>query len=503
MWIDLILPLIYCTTGFLAGYLVFRRPTNSVSPGSDSNSASEQSVEREQSLKETTERLRQFARSLAADVDAHQTKVQSVNSSLHEATEDLSGDVIFLAVNRLIEANETMQRQLQSAQDQIQSQSNLLESAERRAMTDALTRISNRRALDDFMNRQFAKGSDHASTLALLDVDHFKKFNDQHGHRAGDEVLRAVAGLINSQLASYGIVARYGGEEFAVVLDGCTVKQSIPIIDATRAAIGVREILFENKRLHVTASVGIAQLTAEDTLASWIQRADECLYQSKNNGRNTGYWADGSDYMPINTSPVTEPTDETSISPDSTTTVDSTNLPSSGVSPTGVRERTSLQPADQAAPLVNPFPYLPNRVTLIESLNEIADHVRVSRTPLSILAIRLGNQVSSVASRSLLQMVRGKLRSTDYIGCDGASTLIVCSPNVGVEMSTERAHQIHQSASSVLATTTDPTQQSHITIGVLQWDTDDTLDQAIEGAIELTIEVAREPVRVRQLTSRS
>ncbi len=95
------------------------------------------------------------------------------------------------------------------------------------------------------------KGASETSTMALLDVDHFKKFNDNYGHLAGDEVLRIVAGLIHSRLSQYGHVARYGGEEFAIVFDGSSKDEVCQLIEQARNAISQRETVFENKSLRV------------------------------------------------------------------------------------------------------------------------------------------------------------------------------------------------------------------------------------------------------------
>ena len=100
----------------------------------------------------------------------------------------------------------------------------------------------------------------------MLDVDHFKKFNDVYGHRAGDEVLRVVAGMLHSRLNKHGLVARYGGEEFAIILDGLNVEMASQLVESARKAISKREIIFEGTRLRVTASVGVAELETTETI---------------------------------------------------------------------------------------------------------------------------------------------------------------------------------------------------------------------------------------------
>ncbi|MCG8648431.1 MAG: GGDEF domain-containing protein, partial [Pirellulales bacterium] len=192
-------------------------------------------------------RLRSYAIAMAADVDAHQTRVQAVNNSLSGDDFPTSPDAVLEAVNELIAANEQMQTQLQSAQERIHDQAAQIESAERRAHTDALTLIPNRGAFDTHLAKRHAQGNGQPTSLALLDVDHFKQFNDVYGHRAGDEVLRVVANMLNVRLESHGLVARFGGEEFAVVMDDCPIETARDLIESVRIAIGQRDIQFEDK----------------------------------------------------------------------------------------------------------------------------------------------------------------------------------------------------------------------------------------------------------------
>ncbi len=503
MWFDLLPPLIYCMAGWLGGYMVCRRgfhdpvddglhkSSSPVAHQIDREAIStvaaqqwESQTAREAEIVEATERLRLFARTLAQDVDAHQSEVQAVNNSLHETTDSQREEAICEAVNRLIEANETMQQQLQSAQDQIQSQACQLESAERKANTDALTRVGNRRAFDEHLAKRFAQGPGQAGTLALLDIDNFKQFNDTHGHRTGDEVLRVVAGLISSRLESLGIVARYGGEEFAIVLDGYRLADSLTIVEVARQAIGSREIQFENKRLRVTASVGMAELGHDETADDWLQRADDCLYHSKKMGRDCAHWSERGIYHRVG--------EETSKSD----SLDSESASDSGdmiieVMPASKPEASRVRPAGEAAtgagasPASHPFPYLPEREDLIVAVRELASHLRTSRMPMSVMAIQIGTLIHGPASRSLLQIVRAASRSIDRIGCDGPTTLIICMPNADVPASLERASQIYRSAESLTLKTRDASQLNLLGIGITPWDGGDDFQLAFDVAEQL------------------
>ena len=173
-----------------------------------------------------------------------------------------------------------LQEGLIKARDELQFQ----------ATHDVLTGVWNRGAVLDFLHRECARAARTQSPTAILmlDLDHFKKINDTHGHLAGDEVLRAVAARISQQVRSYDAVGRYGGEEFLIVLPGCDRTEIERSADRIRFAIGNEPIVTATAELSVTASIGAA-LLAPDGFASEnqvLQEVDRALYQAKNNGRN-------------------------------------------------------------------------------------------------------------------------------------------------------------------------------------------------------------------------
>ena len=123
----------------------------------------------------------------------------------------------------------------------------------------------------------------------MCDVDHFKAFNDKYGHVTGDQVLRLVAMSVKQNVKGQDIAARYGGEEFAVALPKTALPQAITVADHIRHAVMTKELMKRSsgERLgRVTISIGVALLRPDDTPQSLIERADECLYAAKRNGRN-------------------------------------------------------------------------------------------------------------------------------------------------------------------------------------------------------------------------
>jgi diguanylate cyclase len=188
-----------------------------------------------------------------------------------------------------------MQEQLDTAEQRLQVQARQIESHAVEARTDALTQVANRRALDDEIRRcvdEFT-GCGLTSTIMLIDVDHFKKFNDTHGHQAGDEVLRGVARVLRTSVGEGGLVARYGGEEFAIVFAGLSSKAVLAQAEGARQAIAGTSFRFAGRELFVTASAGVADILAGNGEKELIRRADEALYSSKKAGRNCGHYNDG------------------------------------------------------------------------------------------------------------------------------------------------------------------------------------------------------------------
>jgi diguanylate cyclase (GGDEF)-like protein len=154
----------------------------------------------------------------------------------------------------------------------------LLVRLERLAQTDDLTGLPNRRAWQDQLPRELerARRSGAPICAAMLDLDHFKQFNDLAGHIAGDRLLREVAMAWSSQLRPSDLLARYGGEEFAIALPGCAEAEALEVIERVRAATpGGQE-----------CSAGIALWDGAETAAKLLERADGALYEAKYRGRN-------------------------------------------------------------------------------------------------------------------------------------------------------------------------------------------------------------------------
>ena len=152
--------------------------------------------------------------------------------------------------------------------------------------TDGLTRLPNHTAWLEAVEREFArsKREGHSMAVLMIDLDHFKAVNDQHGHPAGDEVLRGVAEAVRESLRQHDIPGRYGGEEFGVLLPGSDAASAEAIAERVRRKIEWASFAGE---LKITASIGCAAIHANDLFpASLVARADRALYEAKAAGRN-------------------------------------------------------------------------------------------------------------------------------------------------------------------------------------------------------------------------
>ena len=164
-----------------------------------------------------------------------------------------------------------------------------MEEVSRRARTDALTGLANRRAFDEQLERQLlhADRFGHSVSLILADVDHFKRVNDTWGHETGDVVLRSVAGTLNEGVRAVDVCARFGGEEIAILLPETALGGAVELADRLRRAVGAKPISSGAEQIEVTISCGVAcypdgVLTKEALFAA----ADRALYDAKNAGRN-------------------------------------------------------------------------------------------------------------------------------------------------------------------------------------------------------------------------
>jgi diguanylate cyclase (GGDEF)-like protein len=221
-------------------------------------------------------------------VAAEASRVLVVGEPVFWTLVDVSHD---FAINLLVLLARRLRRNNSTVSDNIRLQGE----HKRAALVDPMTGLHNRRWLDEALPRfvgRFARGSQRLSVL-MIDVDHFKKYNDTHGHPAGDAALVTVAHVLRRGFRPTDQVARFGGEEFIVVLPDADATGGRVAGDRVREMVQAAEPKSGNNPLpRVTISIGGATLRPGDTASALIERADKALYAAKHGGRNRVSFAD-------------------------------------------------------------------------------------------------------------------------------------------------------------------------------------------------------------------
>ncbi|MCS3902749.1 diguanylate cyclase (GGDEF)-like protein [Methylohalomonas lacus] len=165
---------------------------------------------------------------------------------------------------------------------------------EEMATTDKLTGAANRQVFDMIFDHviKTARRRNEAVTLITLDIDHFKEVNDNHGHQAGDQVIRQIADVIRQHTRDTDTLCRWGGEEFLLLLSDCSLANARERAESIRAAINSEIIQVGNHAIGVTVSLGLAEYRHNEDMATFISRADKALYAAKSRGRDQVQCAD-------------------------------------------------------------------------------------------------------------------------------------------------------------------------------------------------------------------
>lgn len=235
-------------------------------------------------------------RQAIGDVSNSDDQLRAAADRLDRITLDGAGlrDAIALvaaAAKDISSSNKNLQNRLQQSEANIASLQATLDRTRAEAMTDGLTGLLNRRAFDEQLALQVESAVAYHTPLSLLmlDIDHFKRFNDLHGHQVGDQVLRLVASGIRQKLEPTYVATRYGGEEFAVIGCGRTIAEAVSIAEAIRSQLADYNIVQQGTTRalgRVTISIGAATLHEGESALSLVERADRCLYVAKRAGRN-------------------------------------------------------------------------------------------------------------------------------------------------------------------------------------------------------------------------
>jgi len=163
-----------------------------------------------------------------------------------------------------------------------------LEEQRQKALVDPLTGLPNRAAWSERLEHEVGQWQQHGNTLllAMLDLDHFKRINDNYGHLAGDKVLKIIATVLRKRLRGTDFIARFGGEEFVLLMPATALVAGVKLLESLRAAIEACPFHFKGEPVTITASIGVSAFKAGEHSDLVLKRADQALYRAKNAGRN-------------------------------------------------------------------------------------------------------------------------------------------------------------------------------------------------------------------------
>jgi diguanylate cyclase len=242
-------------------------------------------------------RLQELALEMSSSVGDH---VHQLRQATKQLTASDSGgteiaELVVDVINGVVSSNHNLQAKLDTAEGRLQEQAVEIEAHISRSLTDPLTGLPNRREFNERLEERMGAWSrrQEVFTLLLIDVDHFKKLNDSHGHLVGDQVLSALGRTLRAAIRREDAVARFGGEEFAALLPNTTLEEAAAVAQKVREAVARIVVPHKGYEIRITVSGGLASIQAGDDVQTLIERADAALYAAKAAGRNCTISNDG------------------------------------------------------------------------------------------------------------------------------------------------------------------------------------------------------------------
>lgn len=478
--VNLVFALVALAIGFGAGaWVCGGKGTSTPADIGSTDEAGEQNEEQQLVIERTmlaSDRLRDLASSMAADVGKHSANIGAIEAqlALDRASGAANSEAVLQALAQIETANHALQAKLAKAENQIQAQAELIRTHESEARTDSLTGLANRRAFDDEIARRFAEWERKGTpfSLLILDVDHFKKFNDTHGHQAGDEVLRKVGSAIMQCAREMDLACRYGGEEFAVIMPATEGSDGGALAERVRRTVEAMSVLFEGKSLSVTASLGLAAVQGEDDVATLVKRADEALYASKDAGRNNSHYHTGEVSVPIcadTCKPVRK-----SASPEANAELEADSLP--------------------------------NRTRFLELLRNEVRVVQEAGIPLALLTAEFqghrrletefGESVAKLTLDSIAQFLDNALQERDRLGRYSENTFVAFLPGYTASAAQDVGHRINEALANCTVPLGDEMLCLQTVMTVTELADDDsavTLMRRAEAAIQKAVAAGNVP----------
>lgn len=253
-------------------------------------------------VRQAGDQINNTIKDMSGMVQDAKTATTNYNKSLESAKQKISKgqsseelravlDGIMSDTDDVLNRNKKLEEELAKSSQMMQDLQKDLEAVRKEALTDSLTGLANRKSFDSEITRLVVDGAEDDVTFSLImmDIDHFKAFNDNYGHQVGDQVLRLVALTLVEGIKGRDLACRYGGEEFALLLPDTTMKQALHVGDFLRKAVAGKDIVNRasgEKLGKITMSGGVAEVVPGESVDDLIARADAALYTAKHNGRN-------------------------------------------------------------------------------------------------------------------------------------------------------------------------------------------------------------------------
>lgn len=236
-------------------------------------------------IRNSGDKHKEYNKSLLRQSDnlSEATDLQDVKKMVEELMHD---------THRMVDENRKLEGKLQHSSVELSRMREDMQTLKQETLTDSLTSIPNRKAFDVELRSRAKEAVENNQPLSMImiDIDHFKTFNDTYGHAVGDQVLRLVARTLSEGLKPSELLARYGGEEFTVIVPAMRLKEAEKLADKLRQRIATKDIvnMTKNEKLgNLSISLGVAQLHPGESLNQFVQRSDHALYKAKAAGRNT------------------------------------------------------------------------------------------------------------------------------------------------------------------------------------------------------------------------
>ncbi|MGH1441623.1 MAG: GGDEF domain-containing protein [Cellvibrionaceae bacterium] len=222
-------------------------------------------------------------------VEGHVHQLQTALSDFKSQSSVSASDEDSLALQ--LQALADKVQEMEKKDEDVRKQ---LEAEKQRALTDALTGLPNREAYNERSHQEMLRWQRYAHplTMAVIDIDFFKKINDNYGHQTGDKVLKIVSSAVAKRLREVDFMARFGGEEFVILLPETGADNALLMLNRIREGLAKAPFRYKDQKINITVSIGIAEFKEGDTKETVFEKADQALYKAKETGRNKCIVAD-------------------------------------------------------------------------------------------------------------------------------------------------------------------------------------------------------------------